>query len=72
MSVNAGLLDGTPLDRVAQLQAAIGRAVEERLPMISEQIAVGEKLSQAEREDILRVAGEAIGVSGDSSDQERA
>ena len=60
LSVTSGLLDATPLDRIGEAEAAIRAAVVAELPAVCRSIERGDRLEDADKEAILRVAGAAV------------
>ncbi|HUI53051.1 MAG TPA: alternate F1F0 ATPase, F1 subunit alpha [Terriglobales bacterium] len=62
LAATNGLFDQAPSDVVAEASRKIRQALPERLPRFEESIESGKKLSDAEREELVRLAGEMIGV----------
>jgi len=62
LAATNGLFDQAPSDVVAEASRKIRQALPERLPRFEASIESGKKLSDAEREELVRLAGEMIGV----------
>ncbi len=60
LSVTSGLLDTVPLERIGEAEAAIRAAVVADLPDVCQSIERGDRLEDAGKEAILRVAGAAV------------
>ncbi len=59
VAVNQGVFDPVPLDRVREAEAAVREAVTEQLPEVCDRIIQGEKLSDDDRNALLKTAREA-------------
>lgn len=60
LAATNGLFDNLPYDRVAEVSAALRRALPEKLPEVVKEIESGAKLTDAAKESLLRLAAEVI------------
>jgi F-type H+-transporting ATPase subunit alpha len=60
LSVTGGVLDEVPIEQVGKAEAAIREAVREQLIDLYARIEAGEKLTQTDRDAILRVARDVV------------
>lgn len=60
VAVNNGVFDELPLDRVREAEQKVRAAVTEQLEQVCDRILAGEKLGDEDREEIERVAREAV------------
>lgn len=58
-AVNGGVFDAVPCPDVAAMERAVGRAVRDRLPEISQRIEAGEKQTKDDTEALVRLARQA-------------
>jgi F-type H+/Na+-transporting ATPase subunit alpha len=58
-AVTSGVFDDVPLERVGEAELVIRQAVVDHLPEVAGRIQAGERLSDEDRDELLRVAQEA-------------
>ncbi|MCB1992901.1 MAG: F0F1 ATP synthase subunit alpha, partial [Geminicoccaceae bacterium] len=59
LAATTGVLDDVPVERVAEAEAALRRAVTADMPELGPRLASGEKLGDGERERLLALARSA-------------
>jgi len=65
LAASEGLLDQLPVGRVAEAEAAIVRAVDAQLDELAQRIGSGEALQEDGRQELKRIASEALAHLGE-------
>jgi F-type H+-transporting ATPase subunit alpha len=63
LTITEGLLDEVPVDQIQQVTDQVRRAVRQELAEICDKIESGEKLSENDRNELLRVASHTVADS---------
>jgi F-type H+-transporting ATPase subunit alpha len=64
LAAGEGLLNTVPLEKIAEVERAVRRAVAAELPAVCERMAAGAKLTAEDRGELLRVIRAAVAAFG--------
>jgi F-type H+-transporting ATPase subunit alpha len=64
LAAGEGVLNAVPLDKVAEVERAVRKAVAAELPAVCERMAAGSKLTPEDRGELLRVIRVAVAAFG--------
>jgi F-type H+-transporting ATPase subunit alpha len=67
-AVNAGLLDGLPLERISAAEAALRQRVYQELPELCQRMEGGEPLDQAQWQQVLELARQVLAGLADEAE----
>ncbi len=67
LAASEGLLDGLPIEHIAEAEAAVARAVDEELEKLAEQIESGQQLDDDARRELKQTARRALARLGEGA-----